>query len=231
MAPPYDQSDRPLQITTPLGSNVVLIEQLSGTEAMSQPFQFQLDLLIDLVTATSLSQGNAGIFNGLLNQNVTVTLIDQPTGTTRYFNGIISELTQGERIRVSTTSTAPALVRYKALLTPALWQLKRRVQNRIFQNMTVPAILQQIFQEWSLSVTGLANLTNFPPRVFCTQYRESDFDFVSRLMEEEGITYYFTHSDGAHQLVIVPDAATYSFSSMGTLTFDDSGNAKPRVET
>ena len=82
---------------------------------------------------------------------------------------------------------------------PKVWLLTKNFRSRIFQQKTVPEILEEVFdkQDISMEVQG-----TFEPRDYCVQYRESDFDFASRLMEEEGIYYYFKHTEDAHKMVI-----------------------------
>src|SRR5260370_34637945 len=83
-----------------------------------------------------------------------------------------------------------------------LWFLKRTADCRIFQNKNVPDIIQKIFGDLGFQDFKLRLYGTFAPRDYCVQYRESDFNFVSRLMEEEGIYYYFSHDKKGHTLVI-----------------------------
>jgi type VI secretion system secreted protein VgrG len=92
---------------------------------------------------------------------------------------------------------------YTIQIVPWLWTLTRTTDCRIFQNKTVPDIIEQIFQDLGFSDFKLELMGSFEPRDYCVQYRESDFHFVSRLMEEEGIFYYFTHEKSKHTLVLV----------------------------
>ena len=89
--------------------------------------------------------------------------------------------------------------RYQAEIVPQLWLLTRKAQSRIFQQVAVPDILKQVLT--GLSVDYQLQGT-YKPRDYCVQYRETDFDFASRIMEEEGIYYFFTHADGSHKMVV-----------------------------
>ena len=82
---------------------------------------------------------------------------------------------------------------FRAELVPKLWLLTKKVQSRIFQHLSVPDILHQVLAGLDVTYEILAT---YYQRDYCVQYRESDFDFASRLMEEEGIYYFFKHSDG-----------------------------------
>ena len=180
--PEYAQADRPLAITTPLGKDVLLLNALRGREAISKLFCFQLDLLAESSEAIA--------FDSLLGKNVTVEMRLED-GTTRYFNGSVKRFSQGGRDE--------NWVRYRAEIVPQLWLLSRKVRSRIFQHVTVPEILRTVFT--GLNVNYEISSTYYP-RDYCVQYRESDFDFASRLMEEEGIYYFFRHADGSHQMTV-----------------------------
>src|SRR5262249_26338979 len=141
----------------------------------------------------------------LLGQSATVRL-DVPGCPRRHLNGILRSLTQGGQ--VTDTQGRATFTRYRAELVPKLWLLSRRVQSRVFQRSTVPDILSGVFREWGLDVRRSLTAGNYPQRDYCVQYQESDLAFVSRLMEDEGIWYYFEHAEKGHTLVLgdVPDA-------------------------
>ena len=182
----YTQANRPMAIQTPLGPDVLLLTGLKGREGISELFRFELELLAEQATKVAFDQ--------ILGQAVTVEL-ELPGGGTRYLNGIVSRFRQGRRDQVFT--------HYRAEVVPKLWLLTRTVRSRIFQQLTVPEILAKVFAGLVVKIEVSAA---YEPRDYCTQYRESDFAFTSRLMEEEGIRYYFRHSNGSHQLVVTDDA-------------------------
>ncbi|MCL6503579.1 MAG: type VI secretion system tip protein VgrG [Pirellulales bacterium] len=183
------QAKRPLAVHTPLGPDAVLLVGFSGTEGISQLFSFELELIAANTTNVA--------FDKLLGQGITVEL-ELPGGGKRYFHGICVRVAQGER-GVDFTS-------YRMEIAPQLWRLTRRAQSRIFQHVTVPDILKKVLEglDVSFELQG-----RFEPRDFCVQYRETDFNFASRLMEEEGIYYFFKHSNGAHQMVVADAASSY----------------------
>jgi type VI secretion system secreted protein VgrG len=99
------------------------------------------------------------------------------------------------------SSRAPAwnrrsgkLVSWRLQLRPWLWLLTRRSDNRIFQNMTVEAIIKEVFEKYTGVTVDWQLQGSFAPRLYCVQYRETDFNFVSRLMEEEGMYYFHRHA-------------------------------------
>jgi len=194
----FTQTDRALQIETPLGPDVLLLRSVSGQEAISQLFRFQLELLSE--TDDSIA------FDSIVGKNVTIHL--QTQDSYRDFNGFISRFSQG--------SSDGRFTCYRAEMVPWLWFLTRKSDCRIFQQQSVPDIIQTIFKELSFSDFELRLYGPFRKRDYCVQYRETDFNFVSRLMEEEGIYYFFEHhtdgSDsqvaaGKHVLVLANDPA------------------------
>ncbi len=191
----YTQAGRPISITTPLGTDALLLESFSGVESISAPFRFRMDLLSESATPIA--------FDGLLGESVTISVV-LPDGSTRSINGVVvvlSEVTQ-----LTATQGTATFIRYRAEIVPKFWLLTRNFQSRTFQQMTVPAILQQVLTGLDVSdqTTG-----QYKPRDYCVQYRESDYDFASRLMEEEGIYYYFKHSAGGHQMILSDSAQGY----------------------
>ncbi|HET6576488.1 MAG TPA: type VI secretion system tip protein TssI/VgrG, partial [Fimbriiglobus sp.] len=186
--PKYSQAGRLLAVTTPLGPDALLLARFAGTEALSELFEFRLDLLAERDTDVP--------FDKLLGQSATVAL-KRPDGSYRHFNGIVNRVSQGEM--VSGPYGGQTFVRYAATVAPQVWLLTCKAQSRIFQQVNVPDILKQVFAgfdvDWQVQGT-------FHPRDYCVQYRETDWAFASRIMEEEGIYYFFKHSDGAHKLVV-----------------------------
>jgi type VI secretion system secreted protein VgrG len=187
----YTQAGRPLAVRVKgLGEDDLLLERFTGHEAISELFHFRLEMLAEKPIE----------FAKVLGQEVTVELRPPgvfalvPTAELRYFHGIIKRLSQGEYVNGG-TNRQDRFIRYEAEMAPALWLLTKRVQSRIFQQKTVPAILDQVLEdEWGLDILAPQfDEKPFYPRDYCVQYRESDFAFVSRLMEEEGIFYYFRH--------------------------------------
>src|SRR5262252_2734558 len=167
----YSQAGRPLTIDTPLGKDKVLIRGFNGHEAVSQLFRFELDLIAKNVTDVA--------FDKLLGQKVTVHL-EQRDKSKRHFNGVCIRVSQGGQDESDQDDKFTA---YRMELVPELWRYTRKAQSRIFQQKTVPDILKEVLAEISPTVELPGD--HFK-RDYCVQYRETDFNFVSRLMEEEG---------------------------------------------
>src|SRR6266404_726562 len=131
--PTYTQDGRFMAVTTPLGKDALLLDSFSGTETISQLFHFRLGMYAE-------SSSNV-VFEQLLGQKVTVALQGD---SVRYFNGIISRLSQGHRVRA--LDEKATFTRFEAEMVPQLWLLTRNVQNRIFQQKSVPDILKEVFK-------------------------------------------------------------------------------------
>jgi type VI secretion system secreted protein VgrG len=185
------QAERRIAITTPLGKDVLLLRGFTGSEAISHLFHFDLDLI---------SENDSIKFQDVVGKNVTVRIYDA-AGTERHWNGFVSRFSQGAQDRRVTA--------YRAQMVPWMWFLTRTADCRIFQNLKVPDIIQKIFKDLGFSDFELRLYGSYTARDYCVQYRETDFNFVSRLMEEEGICYYFEHQDGKHMLVLADDSAAY----------------------
>jgi len=157
---------------------------MTGVERLGQPFRYELVLL---------SEKHDVDYKDIIGKNVTVA-VDKGDQTPRYFNGVISRFGQANYEK--------KLVEYRATMVPWLWFLTRSADCRIFQAMTVPDILKQVFTDHGFSDVLLRLHATYKPWDYCVQYRESAFDFVSRLMEQEGIYYFFKHENGKHSLVL-----------------------------
>jgi type VI secretion system secreted protein VgrG len=188
----FTQDNRLFGLVTPLGADVLLLQGFSGREGISQIFKFDLDLLCEK---------NDIKFKDIVGQQVTIR-VGLPDGTSyRYFNGFVSRFAQA--------SSGSQLTNYQMEVVPWLWFLTRIADCRIFQTMTIPDIIKKVFQSRGFS-DFKANLTGtYDALEYCVQYRETDFNFVSRLMEQYGIFYYFEHEDGKHTMVLGDDASVH----------------------
>jgi type VI secretion system secreted protein VgrG len=177
-----------MSIATPLGEDFLLIDHLSGTESLSSLFEYKLKLFHEETEAGE--KPTIIDTTKILGQNVAISIM-QRDGTSRIFNGMVNWFAHGNRVERFT--------HYFATVVPNVWVLKKRLQSRIFQQMTVPDILKKIFNGFNVSweIQG-----TFHQRNYCVQYRETDFAFASRLMEEEGIFYYFEHTDQTHKMIV-----------------------------
>ena len=179
---PTTQANRLIEIDTPLGKDVLILRGFTGHEGISKLFKLDCDLF---------SEGSLVEFQKIIGQRVSikVRLSDEKQ---RYFNGFVSRFTQ--------TSGEMGVIRYRAEIVPWLWFLTRTTDCRIFQNKTVPDILEQIFKDLGFTDYKVNLDGTYDQLEYCVQYRETDFDFVSRLMEQYGIFYFFEHQKDSHIL-------------------------------
>jgi len=187
----YTQDTRMCQVSSPLGDDVLLLAQLNAHEAISSPFFYDLELM---------SERDDIDFAAVIGKPMAVHLT-LANGNERYFNGIVSRFSQGP--------AADRFTSYHAEVVPWIWLLRRRAGCRIYQHKTVPDIIKALLAETGFGDVEFQLSGDFPEREYCVQYRETDLNFISRLAEEEGIAYFFKHTDKQHTLVFFnsPSAA------------------------
>jgi type VI secretion system secreted protein VgrG len=188
---PRTQAHRPIAVATPLGDEKVLIKSFAAAEQLSRPFRIELELLSEDGTIQATD---------VLGQRMTLR-VAQPDGGTRYFNGHVSRWYQ--------TTPSGGMARYRATLVPWFWLLTRAADCRIFQELSIPDIVQQVFRDQGFSDFQLNLNGTYDPLEYCVQYRETDFNFVSRLLEQAGIYYWFKHEDGKHTMVLSDSPAAH----------------------
>jgi type VI secretion system secreted protein VgrG len=171
-----------LTLLGPPGMEGVVLEGFQGRESISSLYSFRLDLASAGGIPVDEMPGKEFIVAAAL-----------PDGTTRYFNGMCSRFSQGDRDTV---------IHYRAEIVPKLWLLTRRSTSRVFQEMSVPEIVAQVLGEAPGMAFEMRLEGTFHKRTYVVQYNESDFAFVSRLLEDEGIFYYFRHAPQGHTLVL-----------------------------
>ncbi|UFS70708.1 type VI secretion system tip protein VgrG [Geomonas sp. RF6] len=179
-----------MRLATSLGKDVLLVESLHGTEGISRLFSYDLALV---------SENQSISFDDIIGTAVTV-VINLRWGGKRYINGVVSRFAQSSG--GGTTLGDTRVSSYRATVVPWLWLLSRSAESKIYQNMSVPDIAEKIFKEFGFSDFELRLQGSYQKREFCVQYRETHFNFVSRLLEDEGIHYFFEHADGKHKLVL-----------------------------
>ena len=177
------QDTRIAGVDTPLGKDVLVLRGMTATEAMGRLPTFELDLLSEQQTLDP---------KDLLGKPVSIWL-NVLGGRKRYFHGYV--------VQFGRSGVASRFFPYKAVVSPWMWFLTRTRNCRIFQNLSVRDIIEKIFKEHGFPYTP--RLTgDYTTWEYCVQYRESDFDFVSRLMEQEGIYYYYDYEENENTLVL-----------------------------
>ncbi|WP_439850297.1 type VI secretion system Vgr family protein [Pseudomonas syringae] len=180
----FQQLTRLAQVSSPLGPDVLLLKEMSGGDELGRLFSYDLQLT---------SVDGALDLNQLLGKPMSLS-VQLAGGAQRYFHGIVA--------RCSQNVTRDQFASYQVTLRPWLWLLTRTSDCRIFQNLTIPQIIKQVFRDLGFSDFEDALSKPYREWEYCVQYRESSFDFVSRLMEQEGIYYFFRHEKDRHVLVL-----------------------------
>lgn len=180
------QNRRLVKFTSPLeNQQELLLERFSGIEGLSTLFSFELSLI---------SQDARLELKSLMGQPALLD-IELATGGARYIHGYIS--------RFSLQKSDGGLAHYSATLSPWLWMLSRRHDSRIFQEQTIEDIIRAVFAHYEALPRFEFRLSQSPKSYsYITQYRESDLDFVLRLLEGDGLFFYFDHTKEGHQLII-----------------------------
>jgi type VI secretion system secreted protein VgrG len=163
--------------------------RLTGGDEISRPFQYDLQLLLPSAAGGPVDAAKPA---DILGKMVTVKVTSKQGD--RFFSGIVDEF--------GVSGVAAHEVLYFATLRPWIWLLSKTRDNRIFQNMSVVEIVEEVFGAYSDAAFEKRLQGNYPQREYCVQYDESDLDFVQRLLEHEGIWYYFEQADGEHRMIL-----------------------------
>ena len=167
---------------------------LSATEELGRPFLIALD------ASSGTVKGNIG---AVLGSSITITMTSG-SGDKTYYNGIVA--------RAAYAGLTGGVYRYHFELRPWIWLLGQIQDCKIFQNMTTWDIINKIFDDNNFTdlSDNRQNQAGTISLEYCVQYRESSLDFVTRLMENVGIYYYFTHADGKHTMVLADDPNSHT---------------------
>ena len=195
----YTQDNRIIRIETPFGKDVLLLQSFTGEDSVSELFGFDV----------KMHSANHNLsLDSLIGEKATV-VVKLPDKTERFINGIVSEFRHIGTFLLQNGHEAALLSHYEAKLVPWFWTLKLNRDCRIFQNKTVPEIVREIFGEHQSANFEIRLMDNYAPREYSVQYRESDFNFISRLLEEEGIFYFFEHSSKDHKLILADNPTQF----------------------
>ncbi|WP_230427555.1 type VI secretion system Vgr family protein [Collimonas humicola] len=185
----FNQDRRLVRIKTPLDADLLLVHRLHGTEALSKPFDLTLELLSPY-EQLELKQ--------LVGQPLLLTM--QTKSGERHFHGFVREFAR--------TGSDGGMATYQAQLAPWFSFLDYASNCRVFQDLSVLDIAQEVFHKYGQLADYRFDLiaSRYPKLSYCVQYNESDFSFVSRLLEDAGIYYSFEHSESGHKLVLADDS-------------------------
>ncbi|MBY0228019.1 MAG: type VI secretion system tip protein VgrG [Gemmataceae bacterium] len=207
MPPDYKQDARLLSLTTPLGKDVLLLGGFSGSEALSRLFSFRLEMFSAKPDLAAKDIVGKAVSWSVKFQD------KQP----RHFHGLVSRF-------AAAGSALQGLHSYSAEVVPWLWLLTRTSNCRIFQNKSLPDIIKQVFQDHGFTDFKLDLKETYRKWEYCVQYRETAFNFVSRLMEQAGIWYAFVHEAGKHTLLLADHKGAYKACADGKAAFGTGQN-------
>jgi len=189
MPPNYSQDGQPLEIETPLGKDKLLLEAFDGEEFLGKLFVFRLECLSVEETLSDTA---------IVGKQVSFRVNDS-SNSPRWFSGYVS--------RFSWMGRDDVLTRWQVEVVPSLWFASLTSDCKIFQQKSVPDIVEAVLGDTSEITLSKKISGSHSPWDYCVQYRETDFAFVSRLMEHDGIGYHFEHAQGSLKMV-VSDANT-----------------------
>ncbi len=188
------QDGRLLRLSTPLGNDVLIPKGLIGSEHLSDLFSFRIE---------AVSKRAAVEASSLLGKSVTLSIWSSGSKT-RYLNGIVTAFAMRDAV-------VNGFRNYELVVSPKLWLLTCMSDCRIFQNMSVVQIAEKIFSENEITAYKTMGLTGaHTARDYCVQYNETHYDFVRRILTEEGIYFYFEFEDGKHTLILSDSTSGYS---------------------
>ncbi len=200
---------RLLSITSPLGGeDELIVTRLEASEHLGLPYRFEVDVL-----GTSAELQAADLMTQAITVTVTYNVDDQLIE--RHFHGLVSEF---DRLGPGPSGREA----YRLVAVPGLWRLGLKQNCRVFQEKSVKDIVTAVLAEHGQATPSWGILPALEPMPYCTQFNETDLHFVSRLLEEHGMTYYFSHSQSAHTLCISATAPGFPAYVGGEVTATNS---------
>jgi type VI secretion system secreted protein VgrG len=194
------QDQRLISISSPLAKDELLLTSFEGTEYISDLFEFQIEVL---------SKNHSIKPEQLIGKTITLTIQNDQKRT---FNGYVSRFTYGE-------IKADNLRIYRLTMVPWLWFLSKSSNHRIFQEKSTKDIVSDIFKDLGFNDFDFKATGNATVREYCVQHNESDLNFVSRLLEEDGIAYFFEQKNEKHVMQIVDAENAYKECAETDLTY------------
>jgi type VI secretion system secreted protein VgrG len=209
------QNNRLLQVSIPGYQQPLMLTNINGQEYISKPFQFNLTIL----TPTTNNYNEEKLMGSPISFQI--------NGNTepRYFNGIISNL----HINIASMHN---MKEYQIKVVPWIWLLSKTTDCRIFQNKSVTEIINAIFQQYGFKDYDLSKVNSIAKQnklEYCVQYNETSFNFISRLMEETGIFYYFAHTKNKHLLILNDNSLTCAKYHNKKIIYSNNSRAQNKI--
>jgi type VI secretion system secreted protein VgrG len=211
------QTNRDVSVKTALGPDVLVFKRMHASEELGRLSELRIEMASEKLDIKIAD---------ILGTDLTVSLA-LAEGGTRYYHGVVTRFSY-----LGWRDGAPC---YEAIVHPALWLLTRQTNCRIFQEKTAIDIIKEVCGNAAyggLISLDVGALSGTPAtRTYCVQYRESDFHFVSRLLEEEGIYYFFEHADGSHKVVLADSYGAHApVAGYATIEFRDEEEHRDPLE-
>ncbi|HVK99308.1 MAG TPA: type VI secretion system tip protein TssI/VgrG [Dongiaceae bacterium] len=212
---PISQERRLIQVSASFVPSDVLATDIQVNERFSAPFEIQLGLL----------SANAGLdSSSVIGQKVSIAIQYRGVDKPRYFHGRVNRLLRGDM--------EGEMRRYRLSIVPGMWFMTQSSHNRIYENRTALDIVNEVLKSYGDFCTVTPKTKgSYLTREYCVQYGESDFAFVSRLLAEEGITYYFTFSKTDHTLILCDDVSGYMSCEESKVPYDLGSPEQSGVQT
>lgn len=184
-----------LKLTTKLGDGKLLVLNMEGTEYLGRLPEYR----IEAVGNVDMLGGQEDIdLTKVLGTTATLTMqVPNDDEDPRHFHGYITRMMRGER--------KGRHERFTLVMRPWFYFLMRTKTSRIFQELSVKEVIEQVFEDYKGCKHEFRLAGTYPKLDYCVQYDETDFDFVSRLLEEAGICYFFEHEEKQHTMVMCDD--------------------------
>ena len=202
-----NQDNRMIRTQCPIGKDTFIATAISGEEHISNTYRYQLRLLSD-------------------EHEITQEQIVGQTFTASIHHGDAEKFIHGYVTHFSMLDVnSEGLREYSAVVQPGLWFTTLAGQNRIFEDKSAIDIVKEVLKEHASVVSFDDKLSgSYLKREYCVQFNESDFQFITRLLSEEGIAYYFLQSDGKHQLILCDDHKNFYNCRSEKLEYDGGGS-------
>jgi type VI secretion system secreted protein VgrG len=213
---PVTQANREVTVNTALATDVLLFNSMSGYEQLGRLSEFRVRLLS---TDSGLKIAD------VLGKPLSLAIDLRAGDGVRHFHGIVT--------RFASLGRSGDFAAYEAVVHPWLWLLQRASNCRIFQQLAVPAIVRKVCDAYGGAVVLSAGALSgdYPALTYCVQYRETDFNFVCRLLEDAGIYYYFTHDADKHTMVLADSYSAHApIDGYSGLKYDVAARAGVQAE-
>ncbi len=199
----FTQDKRHIGLATNAGKDVLLLDTFACKEAISKPFRIEIQMASEVVEGNPAKVKPHDLVGTSMTVRIALTEPGEGTETGyRYWTGLCERFVQED--------TDDNFAYFSAVLVPWFAFLNYAHNSRVFQDKDVTQIINEVVNDHGYSSLIRLELTkSYAVRDYCVQYRETDFDFLSRLMESEGIYYYFEHTNGKHVMVLADATSQY----------------------